>query len=228
MKIFQSIKEKTQIGLQYVKEFTGTKSAHASKEFDDAEVRLRYLSQKFSEFKDNVRELSKVLAALGKSGAELGDAYLSMDQSLDCVNTNFSSACALFFKRAQESTDENTVKPMEDTVVRDIAEAEKRLVALEALGKERNQTRLLADAQLNNLRTLESAGKYQEMTKIQMEYNQTSGKLVQETGEYIRGVMEIYQKRHVLFESSLQTFIGIMYNYISSVMMNYQIVQDNL
>lgn len=226
MKYLQSIKEKTQIGLQYVKEFAGTKSAHASKEFDDAEIKYKYLREKFTVFKDNVLELNKVLVTLGKSGTNLGDSYLSLDQNLDCSNTNFSSSCALFFKKAQEMTNDNTVKPIEDQVIKQIVELEKQLNDLEALNKERNQTRLLADAQLSNIRTLESDGKYQDLAKYQMEYNQTAGKLSQETSKYINEVRDLYQRRHVLFESTLQSFIGIMYNYIISI--NYEMVQMNL
>ena len=59
-----------------------------------------------------------------------------------------------------------------------------------------------------------------------MEYNQTAGKLSQETSKYINEVRDLYQRRHVLFESTLQSFIGIMYNYIISI--NYEMVQMNL
>ncbi|OHT04747.1 hypothetical protein TRFO_06181 [Tritrichomonas foetus] len=208
--LWVQLKENATIGVQIMREKTGTMQPEVNPEYQVAVEHFEIMRERLKKFFLNVKEILDIIPAVCESGSsfaeELNKANTKSDGKLDNLSKLFDS----FYKALQSAVDSNLVYP---TFFDPLNKIRTEFEQIENLKDQRRKVQLLYEDAREKLSIAENLNLVKKIEHRRQKMITKKEECEKMTEEFKEKVGKLWVKRYEILEEPLEMFISLIYGF---------------
>ena len=223
--LWSSLKDKTRMGVQFLKEKTGITQTKIDPRYQSSSERFAILQDRVSQFFHDFEVLISLLPKVTSSGVDFSTSLIQSTMKYEDQDMTLPRAFEQFFMATDELVKNDVLPLCADAVPAEVLLWKERFEFLERLKSERKQMQLLCDATRDRLDSLTKKGTPQEIAELRIEYQGKLRELEEKTDKFVTEVDNFWELRFTVIELPMERFIGLIMSMCRKIFDNMKELQ---
>lgn len=208
--LWTQLKNKTRIGVQYLKEKAGVTQIEIDPAYQAAVERFLIMEERISQFFHDFQVLVSLLPKVTESGVDFSKSLLEATAKLEDEDLTLPRAFEQFFLTVDSLVKQEILPKCDEIVPAEVLWCKEKFEMLEKIKSERKQMQLLCDSTRDSLESLTKKGKPQEIAHLRIRYEERLRQLEEKTQLFVTEVDRVWDLRFTVMEVPLQKFIELV------------------
>lgn len=227
-KMWETIKDTSAIGLQFLKEKAGAAQIEINPEYQAACEKYSILKDRLKRFNSDIDQAMIIIPKIYESANGITSSINSIEKKVRPEGPSQpAAALEVFFAQTKKLADEDFVK-LTKTRMEAINIITEQLHQLHDLKAKRRQNQLLSASLADKCESLSKKDKTTQLAETKIRLDLTNDQLEKETNEFIQRVNAMWEQRFTMIEQPLQDFIGIVFSFCQKVFSHLQALQQSI
>lgn len=232
MSIWGKLKTNAKIGVQYIKEKTGTTQVEIDPEYEAANQKLNLIQENNTKFMTEFKEIIDLLPEINESCINISNSFSKINSDFNDNFAQISNSQESFFHQITDIMKDEFIEPVNQKIIEDFKETMNKIKALLNLRDERRKTQLMCDS-LRDQYEKSRKETPEAIVKIRKKYDAKQEELKNQTNDFIGRVNEMWDNRFVIIDEPMKDFVNLLfafcfktYGYLS--VLNQSLTEEEL
>lgn len=210
---FNNVKDKLDVGMQYVKEKVGISSTEVDEDYQTALTRLEILKDQVHKYLNDVNAIISIMPDICSSGTNLSQLLVSSNSKYGEHCRELAESFETFFTNIQRLVDEDILKQSQPAILQLLRQLQTDFNRLDELAKNQRSSQLLCNSLRDKIRSTSGNGSSSEAGEIRIKYESTKQLYIQQTEQFKNEVNTMWENRFNMLEVPLQEFVKITFSF---------------
>lgn len=212
MSLWGKIKNNAKIGVQYIKEKTGTTQVEIDPEFEAANQKFCIIQENNTKFMSKLQVIIDLLPELDSMCVGISEAFANLSGSINKEKTQLAETQESFFRQISEIMRNELVEPANTVVIEEFRATIGKIEALTLLRNERRKTQLMCDS-LRDECEKSRKDTPEHIVKTRKKYDLKQEELKEQTQNFIDHVNQMWENRFMIIEKPMTEFVSLLFTF---------------